>query len=403
MSGARPEGGRTLPRESPAVPPVPEAAPGRVGAPRRAAAAVRRCAGSALRRAEGPDRLRTLVTEALVVTASVAEALATRAYLPGALLPAALAVAVLLPLRRCFPRVLLLLALPTLATGVLWLPAMAALHAVAADRSRREAAAGAAAVAAVSFAPWQGVGDYAWTLPDITLGLLLSGLLAVAPAALGRLSLARRELAARLAELALSREREQRCAAEQAALRERERLAREVHDTAAHHLSLISLHCADLAAGAESAEHRRRAEALGALSRRAAVDLREAVHREGPGLAELPGLLEAAGAAAVRLDTGDCPPAVGRAAYRVVQEGLTNARRHAPGARAEVDVHREAGELRLRVSNGPPHRAATAAAPAGGGQGLPGLRARAAELGGTLSAGPDPGGGFLLEAAFPLR
>ncbi|MEU1280623.1 histidine kinase [Streptomyces sp. NPDC005805] len=355
---------------------------------------------AALRHGLG-DVWRVCAVEALVLVAAVAEVLATRIALPGLMLPGALLAAGVLPLRRRFPRAVMLVALPTLATGVLWLPAMAALHAVAVSRRRREVVVAAAAVAVVSFVPWRGLGDYPWTLPDVTLGLLLSGLLAVAPAALGRLARARRELAARLGELALSRDRERRYAAEQAALRERERLARDVHDTAAHHLSLISLRSATLAATAESAEYRAQAEALGDLSRRAAADLSETVRRAGPGLARLPQLLQAAGAVAVRLDLGACPQDVERTAYRVVQEGLTNARRHAPGARVEVDVHRAAGALRLSVRNGPAPLPAPTPEP-GGGHGLPGLRARTTALGGTFTAFPTPDGGFAVEATVPL-
>ncbi|MFF8843065.1 sensor histidine kinase [Streptomyces sp. NPDC015127] len=348
----------------------------------------------------------TVGVEALVVAAALAEALATRHWLPGWADWAAPAVACVLPLRRRFPRAFMLLALPTLATGVLWIPAMAALHAVAASERRRcEVVASAAAVAVVSFVPWQNMDDYPWTVPDVTLGVLLSGLLAVAPAALGLLGRARRELAARLAELALSRERERRYAAEQAALRERERLARDVHDTAAHHLSLISLRSSVLAASAESAACREEAERLGELARRAATDLRRTIRHPGPGLARLPELVAAAGEG-VRgelggLDPADCPPEVQHAAYRVVQEALANVRRHAPGAEATVSVRRTDEGLRIAVRNGPP-AGPPRTDPDRGGHGLPGLRGRVASLGGTLSAGPTPDGGYALDAVLPF-
>ncbi|QIP86392.1 two-component sensor histidine kinase [Streptomyces sp. Tu 2975] len=341
--------------------------------------------------------------QALVVVAAVAEALATRVWLEDWMAVGALAAAGLLVLRGRFPRTVFVLMLPTLATGVLWLPAMCALYALAASQRRRgEVVAASAAVAVVAFVPWRDLDGYAWSLPETTLGVLLAGLLAVAPAALGLLGRARAELAARLAELALSRERERRYAAEQAALRERERLARDVHDTAAHHLSLISLRCSGLAATADSAPYRDEAAALGELSRRAAADLRRAIRHDGPGLAQLPELLEAARdlVEAVHLDAGDCPPAVEHAAYRIVQEGLTNIRRHAPGAAARVTVRRSGHSLLVAVHNDPPPGPCPPPDP--GGHGLSGLRTRTAALGGTLTAGPTPAGGFVLAATLPV-
>lgn len=349
---------------------------------------------------------RTVAVEALVVISAVSEALATMQWLPAWAVWATPGVACVLPLRRRFPRAVMLLALPTLATGQLWIPAMAALHAVAASERRRcEVVASSAAVAVVSFVPWQNMDDYPWTLPDVTLGLLLSGLLAVAPAALGLLGRARRELAARLAELALSRERERLYAAEQAALRERERLARDVHDTAAHHLSLISLRSSVLAASVESPVGRQEAETLGELARRAAADLRRTIRRPSQGLAQLPELVEAAGAGVRaeldRLEAADCPPEVQHATYRIVQEGLANIRRHAPGAEATVVVRRTEDGLRIAVHNTRP-TGPSRTDPDRGGQGLPGLRTRVAALGGTLSAGLTPDGGYALDALLPV-
>ncbi|MEU0371552.1 histidine kinase [Streptomyces sp. NPDC006283] len=346
---------------------------------------------------------RTWAIEALVVVLAVAEVLATRGWLEDWMTAGALVVAGALVLRRRFPRTVLALALATLATGVLWLPALCALHALAASERRRgEVVAGSAAVAVVAFVPWRDLDGYVWSLPDATLASLLAGLLAVAPAALGLLGRARTELAARLAELALSRERERRYAAEQAALRERERLARDLHDTAAHHLSLISLRAGAMAATADSAPYREEAAALGELGRRAAADLRRAIRHDGPGLDRLPELLEAAAdiVDSVHLEPGDCPPAVQHTAYRIVQEALTNIRRHAPGASAEVSVHRAGGALRITVRNTTSPGPSTV--PDQGGHGLPGLRTRAAALGGTLTATPTPEGGFTVEATLPV-
>jgi signal transduction histidine kinase len=90
---------------------------------------------------------------------------------------------------------------------------------------------------------------------------------------------------------------------------------------------------------------------------------------------------------------------VDRAAYRIVQEALTNVRKHAaPEAAAEVTVDYGAGELRLSVRNDGP---APAAGETGDGSGIAGMRARAAALGGSLHAGPLPGGGFGVTALLP--
>jgi signal transduction histidine kinase len=98
-------------------------------------------------------------------------------------------------------------------------------------------------------------------------------------------------------------------------------------------------------------------------------------------------------------------------AFRIVQEALTNARRHAPGAAVDVEVSYEPDVLHLRVrDNGPgPHPPADAAeaapgsaAPGAGGHGLVGMRERAAALGGTVRTGPGPVSGFVVEATLPV-
>jgi signal transduction histidine kinase len=92
-------------------------------------------------------------------------------------------------------------------------------------------------------------------------------------------------------------------------------------------------------------------------------------------------------------------PAAGRAAYRLVQEALTNAGKHAPGAAVHVAVERPAGQLALTVVNGPPSRRVDDAP--GGGYGLVGLGERVRTLGGQLHAGSRLDGGFEVEAVLP--
>ncbi|MGW3241579.1 sensor histidine kinase [Streptomyces sp. NPDC001070] len=387
-------------------------------------------------------RLPRAAVDGCLVAVAATEAWATRSLGGPFALTAAYAAAGALAFRRRLPLTVLLATLPALSLGYVWLAPMAALYTVAADGGaltaarvrrvvRRTPRPGgrrlaphtvvtlgcAAAVAFVSFFPWPWIGEVDWAPAATVLAVLLSALLAVAPTALGMLTASRRELAARLAELAESRERERRMAAERAVVRERTRLAREMHDTVAHHISLIAVQSGALEVTAQGDEAQAAAGAVRRLSRDALDELRHMVgllrmpvavsdgEDAGPGLAELPTLLAAAGPQVHgdlrALDGGGCPPPVQHAAYRTVQEALTNVRKHAPGARTEVSVRLAADALHVAVRNGPCGGVHGPALPSGG-HGITGLRERAAALGGTLDAGPEPDGGFLVRATLPL-
>ncbi|MGW8567717.1 sensor histidine kinase [Isoptericola sp. NPDC055881] len=206
---------------------------------------------------------------------------------------------------------------------------------------------------------------------------------------------------------------------------ERTRIAREMHDTLAHRLSL-------LAATAGALEYRPDADpaqlAAAAGRVRAGVsdaleDLRQVIRllRAGPDdLGPVPGLDDvrrlvddsrAAGTSVAYERTGGSSPdavppaAVATAVFRVVQEGLTNARRHAPGAAVRVTVACGPGEVRVRVADDGAAAGTASPAGTGTGTGLVGLRERATLLGGTLDAGPhdvhDGPGGFVVEAWLP--
>lgn len=207
---------------------------------------------------------------------------------------------------------------------------------------------------------------------------------------------------------------------EHAARGERARIARELHDVVAHHISMISVQAetARLTTPGLPDEGARRFRDIGDTARTALTEMRRllgvlredagatpAERRPPPGLAQLNELLDdardAAGAAvrlivsgAVRpLDTG-----IELTAYRIVQEALTNARRHAPGSAVDVELRYADATLRLRIrDNGP------GPGPADGGHGLVGMRERAAAVGGRLHSGPAAGGGFLLEATLPAQ
>jgi len=224
---------------------------------------------------------------------------------------------------------------------------------------------------------------------------------------------ARRALAAQTERAEVERAR-------RAVLEERTRIARELHDVVAHHMSLIAVR-------AETAPYRlsdlpepARAEfgALSEAARAALADMRRllgvlrydqpAALAPQPQLADLPTLVDAARRAGVSVELSvppaldQVPSGVGVCAYRIVQESLSNASQHSPGAAVTVSVDREAGAVLLRVANGPGGPAGPAANENGPGHGLIGMRERVALLGGSLSAGPAPGGGFVVSAVLPL-
>ena len=205
---------------------------------------------------------------------------------------------------------------------------------------------------------------------------------------------------------------------EQTAMEERARIARELHDIVAHHLSVIAVQSetARLTSPRLSADARGRFEAIAVTARDALTEtrrllgvLREDVAGEAdrspqPGLDQLPELVDTARDAGTRIrlimqgKAVVLPAGIDLAAYRIVQEALTNARRHAPGADVDVEVSYGEDTLLLRVrDHGPglPDGELTA------GHGLVGMRDRAAIAGGTFSCGAAEGGGFVVEVTLP--
>jgi len=201
---------------------------------------------------------------------------------------------------------------------------------------------------------------------------------------------------------------------------ERARIARELHDVVAHHISMISVQAENgrlTTAGLPEAGAQRFL-AIGGTARAALTEMRRLLgvlrsdadvgvpeRRPQPGLRELTALLDEARDASgsgTRLILSGAPvsldPGVELAAYRIVQEALTNARRHAPGAAVDVEITYGATALCLRIrDNGP----GPAPGPAGG-HGLSGMRERAAAVGGELRTGAGgAAGGFVVEAILP--
>jgi len=229
---------------------------------------------------------------------------------------------------------------------------------------------------------------------------------------------------------------------------ERARIARELHDVVAHHISMIAVlaetgrlttpglpeagarrfgEIGDTARAGltemrrllgvlrEDAESAAEAAADDTVSRgNAGLDTRPASRQPQPGITQLTGLVDAARDAAgtgMRLiisgPVAPLGPGVELAAYRITQEALTNARRHAQGAAVDVELRYSPDALRLRIrDNGPGPRPGGARAegePGGGGHGLAGMRERAFSVGGSLYTGVAPGGGFLVEAVLPAE
>jgi signal transduction histidine kinase len=201
---------------------------------------------------------------------------------------------------------------------------------------------------------------------------------------------------------------------------ERARIARELHDVVAHHISMIAVQAetARLTTPGMPAAGAQRLSEIGDTARAGLTEMRRllGVLREDaqaevadrhpqPSLEQLPGLVDEAresSGAACRLIISGPPvavdPGVGLAAYRIVQEALTNARRHAPGAAVDVEVRYGDGKLRLVIRDNGPGLERTAPA---GGHGLLGMRERAVAVGGELRAGAATVGGFLVEARLP--
>ena len=235
------------------------------------------------------------------------------------------------------------------------------------------------------------------------------------PIAIGLLITTRQDLSKRIAELAASREREARLQAIAIRADERAKIAREMHDVVSHQVSLIAIQAGALQVTTDSAQSREAAALIRSLSTRTLDELRKLVGglrtaTDGADEPDLGTLLDLVRESSVEvnldLDLGGRrpPPPVASAAYRTVQESLTNVRKHAADAPTTVRLTVESGALHVLVRNAPPGtngKSIENILPSGG-HGLIGLRERAALLGGTFAAGRTKTGGFEVNASFPL-
>lgn len=318
--------------------------------------------------------------------------------------PLALLACAALPFHKAAPYA----CLPALAGGLGWPPAVVALYRVGRhDRPGpaatwvvvSSAAAATTSVVTQSLPVTQAVLTYAFTL-----------FMAVMPTALGALLRMRQELTATLSEARRARTAELAAREEGARAAERARIAREIHDVVGHHATLMAVEAAALSATTPDPETRAAATRLRALAKASLTEMRATLGLLNAAPTpnthhDLPTLVARATATGARITLTDrtttpLPPSTSRAVFRLVQESLTNATKHAPGAPIRVLLAERSGTLVVQVLNAPPPHPAPSPPPPGG-QGLHGLSERVALLGGTLTATPTPQGGFEVRANLP--
>ena len=319
--------------------------------------------------------------------------------------------------RRRWPVTLAAVLIPSMALSACTMGATAvAIGAVAVYRSWRVTAVTLAAHAATVVTLFALA---ATSTRDFAQGSAVLLALDAAMAASGLLVRSQRQLVASLRGRAREAEERSRLRIEEARHAERERIAREMHDVLAHRISLLAVHAGALEVRRSAPEAERRAAGvMRECAYEALEDLRAVIgmlrddtaadaDRPQPTLADLPALIEQSCLAGtpVTLDNhlGDLaatPDGVGRHIFRVVQEGLTNARKHAPGAPVQVQLT-GGDSLVVEITN--PLSATAAASLPGAGSGLIGLRERMDLAGGRLEHGRTADGEFRLHARVPWR
>ncbi|EHR60858.1 sensor histidine kinase [Saccharomonospora cyanea] len=317
-------------------------------------------------------------------------------------------------LRRRLPFTAVVLAVPGFFAGWAQLAAMFALGSLASRKPFHwHMWTGAGLVWLCRFMLWP-LADFlalTWRMHilDAIYGVIVAGM----PVAIGLLIAARTELAARLTELAASRDRERQLHAQAVRAEERARLAREMHDVVSHDITLIAMQAGVLSAANVDDDAKKTADTIRALSTRTLEELRGLVGvlRSGADMAvqadlrDLDDLVQQAGVPVqVRVENvpTSLPAQVSAAAYRTVQEGLTNVRKHAPGATAFVNVSVTRDTVCVDVRNDSPKSRRNLALPRGGGYGLAGLAERAKLLGGTFETEATDDGGFRIHAHYPF-
>ncbi|GAA1867310.1 hypothetical protein GCM10009836_54650 [Pseudonocardia ailaonensis] len=311
----------------------------------------------------------------------------------------------LLPLRHLWPPLAVIGALPAIAGGLGWPSSTVALFALGRRWGRLERTLlWFVSVVVAAVVPVLVTQDLGWR--SIVLTVLFAALSAGSPLGVGLLTATRERLTTSLRELEDAREATVAARESAARAEERARIGREVHDAVGHHATLIAVGAAALAASTQEEPTREAAERLRAQAKEALGEMRSALGlvptQDRPGsLRQLVDRARATGLDVLYETRGDAVPlsaAADRALYRVVQEALTNAARHAPGSTVRVFVDRRpASEVRVEVCNGPGRPVPGAFGV--GGAGLAGLAERVRSAGGTLTSGVvENGGGWRVAA-----
>ncbi|OUE23767.1 sensor histidine kinase [Clavibacter michiganensis] len=363
-------------------------------------------------RVTAADRIRAALVDLLVagVATVVSYGFLSAAQSSGEV-AAGIAACLGLLLRRRWPWLSVLAALPAFSVGIAYVPLMVALFDLGVSRAPRWQVAVAAGGSVIAYmAPLWPPEDPGFVIEPLVDATIYT----VGPALLGAFLRERRTAAAQLVELRDAQSLGQRQAAEVALARERAVLAREMHDVVSHQVSLIAVQAGAMQVGAADERSREAARTIRGLSTVTLEELRgmvEVLRAAGgerrelapqPTLQDVPALVAASGIRATTdLDLpADLPAAAQRAVYRTVQEGLTNARKHATGAAVRITGRLDAGDVVVEVDAG---RATLPLLELPSGRhGLTGLRERAQLLGGSLTAEQRADGSHLLRLRFPL-
>ncbi|GAB3582137.1 histidine kinase [Amycolatopsis endophytica] len=328
--------------------------------------------------------------------------------------PPAVAVAVFgaLLARRRYPLAAVVVVGAALVAGASPLPLVVAVYTLA---SRRGPVWPTAAGAVVAVAAFLIPAEIRWS-DDWPYVLLAAGMFLLVPLLAGLWVHQRAKLLTALRERAEQAERERDLLTERAVVAERRRIAGEMHDVVAHRVSVIAVQAGALTVICADEQAAAAAEVIRQNSTAALTELREVLRvlRDGAadvhpptGLDGLPALVDDARSAGTRAELNLPDPVpevavpVARAAYRVVQEALTNIGKHAPGARARVAVAVRGDELAVEVADDGSGARPPAHELPSSGFGLVGMRERVGLAGGTVHTGRS-GDGFLVRAVFPL-
>ncbi|NIH69270.1 sensor histidine kinase [Modestobacter marinus] len=359
-----------------------------------------------------------MLVDAGLVGLALLDAWLSNAHATSSALTLSVIAALALTIRRRHPFAVFALTVPALFSGYVLIAPLTALYTVAAATRNRWPTAVCGALAGLGYLlPWPFDGADLVGLFGDPLGLIYATVFAGGPVALGLLARTRRELSDRFDELTAGQERERELLSRTVLAEERTRLAREMHDVVSHQVSLIAVQAGALSTTTSDGQVREAADTIRRLSVQTLTELRQMVGvlrssaEQAPELApqprisDIPRLIRNSGQDAaldIRRTAGrSWPDAVERAAYRTVQEALTNAGKHAGGAQVTVTVAPSGPDLCVTVRNAPPPGARSYSGPAGGGHGLVGLRERAEQLGGAFRAERTADGGFTVKAVFP--